>query len=125
MTPPTYSTTCPKCGGQLAAVALDAQTAPWLCALCALGFWACELSSTARASFRPHHNDWGFGPERAGILTLIDQEIAEAHTRGTSLRDDQFNFVEPSFLSALKARARTNPAFKSLIETQLSNMGPA
>ncbi len=61
----TAPPTCPRCGAQLEPVALDPQTAPWLCALanngCAHGWWNAELTSAAHLAYRVPHGDFGHG----------------------------------------------------------------
>lgn len=105
MTPTTYSTACPKCGAQLAPVALDPQTAPWLCAGCHRGYWAPELSTRAREAFRHGHDDWGIArPEWLRLAVTAERDEAEA--RGTSLREDQFVHAPRELLAATSKRVR-------------------
>ena len=121
MTTPTYATTCPKCGAQLQPVALDPLTAPWLCPISARGYWASELSASARAAYRPADDDWGFGLSRAPIAAEIVLEVSDAQMRGTSLRDDQFTLTPLAVLTNLAANRSVNPTFTAQIEVELHN----
>lgn len=112
--------TCPKCGAQLQPVALDPNTAPWLCRGCRRGFFACELTKEARAIYRPQHDDWGLG--LTPLHTPRSQEIAAAHQRGTSLREDQFVHTPISVLTSLAKRAALGPEFQTLLETHLTGV---
>ncbi len=99
---PTYDTRCPKCGASLSAVALDPLTAPWLCSGCARGYWTSELTTSARALFRPQHHDFGFTSESLAIQAQVAIEIEQALGRGTSLRDDQLHTVDVHILQGVK-----------------------
>lgn len=109
----TYLTSCPKCGGQLAPVALDPQTAPWLCASCGLGFFAAELSPAARSAYRPQFRDHGTSAH--AIHLARDAELAEAHARGTSARDDQIGILDDGQLAFVASRVNVHPAVKSAV----------
>ena len=118
---PTYATTCPKCGARLQPVALDPFTPPWLCPASARGYWASELSGSARAAYRPADDDWGFGSSRAVIAAAIVLEVADAQTRGTSLRDDQFTLTPLAVLTNLASKSGVNATFTAEIEVELHN----
>lgn len=120
MTQPLYALMCPRCGGPLQPVALDAQSAPWLCGLCRLGFFASELSSTARAAYRPLHRDFGLGPMRRVLSGLVAQERAGAESRGTSLREDQLHLVPVRTLTMLRAR---DAAFAQRVQHVIAQRG--
>lgn len=103
MTQPSYATKCLACGGPLSPVALDPDTAPWLCQIAhqgLRGYWACELASQAPA-YRSQHSDFGFGAPAIALRALVDQEHAAAVTRGTSLREDQLGLVDAATLTRL------------------------
>ena len=110
---------CPKCGKALQPVALGPETAPWLCADCARGYFAAELTTEARALYRPHRDDWGLG---SPLGTLVEKEVADAHLRGTSLREDQFIHTPTDVLTTL-AKRNINVTFKALLEAHLKNVG--
>ncbi len=118
---PTYATTCPKCGAQLQPVALDPLTAPWLCPISARGYWASELSASARAAYKPADDGWGFGASRVVIESGIVLEISDARGRGTSLRSDQFTVTPLAVLTNLAANAGVNPTFTAEIEVERHN----
>lgn len=117
---PVYPTTCPRCSSQLQPVALDGQSAPWLCGQCRLGFFATELSADARRLYRPRHSDFGFGAPAIALRAAVDQEQAAARTRGTSLREDQLSLVPAASLKALKV---TNQAFAALVAQAITARG--
>ena len=106
---PSYLTSCLQCGGQLAPVALDPQTAPWLCAPCGLGFFSAELSPAARSTYRPLFRDHGTGPDADAIHATRDAELAEAHVRGTSARLDQIDSLTDGQLAFLAGRKNLSP----------------
>lgn len=115
---PTYQVSCPRCGGPLDPIALpDPQACPWRCPLCCLGWFAAELSPHARSLYRPVHNDFGFGGGRLSLVALVDQELAAAHVRGTSLREDQLSLVPIGALKVLKVR---DASFAALIAQVLA-----
>lgn len=123
MTAPTYLTTCPKCGAQLQPVALDPATAPWLCANDARGFWAAELSTSARTVYRPRHDDWTLSGARAPIQADVDAEIAQAQSRGTSLREDQISLASAGVLQSVVGRRGVDTAFAALVTAHLHAIG--
>lgn len=72
-------TSCPDDGSQLQAVALDANTPPWLCANCHRGWWNAELTASARARYNPLLRDFGT-PDRTediimAVLTEWDGQV--------------------------------------------------
>ena len=95
--------TCPNCGSSLSPIALDPNTAPWLCSHCKLGWWSTEITPQARAAWhgpsRSFH--WRNAP---AIRAAVDQERAEAQSRGTSLRIDQINLFDSTTLATLQAK---------------------
>jgi hypothetical protein len=123
MTAPSYPTTCPKCGAQLQPVALDPYTAPWLCRICARGWWSAELSTSARSIYRQTHGDFGFSPERIAIQASIAIEIEEARVRGTSLREDHFTLTNPSVLANIAHRPGLDPTFAASLKVGIANRG--
>jgi chitinase len=119
MPPPTYSIACPKCGGALSPVALDVQTAPWLCNHgCGLGFWSSELNATDL--FDPATKSWKYD---AQLQVNIASEIADANKRGTSLRDDQLTIADPSILQSVALGKKVDPNFLKATKTHLKNSG--
>ncbi len=123
MTALSYQTTCPKCGAQLQPVALGPHTAPWLCAGCHRGFWACELSSYARSVYRSDKDDWGFGQSRQSIQTEVEVEQSQALLRGTSLREDQIGVAHVDVITSLANRMGIAFSFASLLKAELVNRG--
>ncbi len=121
MPTPSYRIDCPKCGKTLQPVALSAQSAPWLCAGCGLGFWSSELSASSRALYRPTYNDFGLGVERVSIHAAIALEVADAEVRGTSLRHDQFTLAPESVLAYVASSPHVEASFKALVNTHITN----
>ena len=119
MTTPNHPVTCPKCGGQLQPVALDPNTAPWLCPICSRGFWASELTNESRALHRPNHDDFGFAP--VALRASVELEIADAQTRGTSLREDQFTLTPTQVLDSLATRPGLDPTFLASLHADISS----
>lgn len=121
--PPAYPTTCPTCGDQLAPLAADPDTAPWLCPTFhegVRGFWTAQLNPKARKLWRAAQHDHGFGPEAQAILTAIATERGKAAQRGTSLREDQLQLTHPDALKGIK----TNDAkFAALVTHALALRG--
>jgi hypothetical protein len=69
---------CPSCGGALSSVEGDAQTAPWGCYPCGLGFWNAELTDEARANYRPEFMDYGLGAPGKAIREAAEAEARQA-----------------------------------------------
>lgn len=74
-----YLTSCPKCGAQLQPHVGPGQDAPWLCVGCARGWWCAELTTEARARFRPRYNDFGHGLV-PGVTEERDAAVARKHS---------------------------------------------
>lgn len=110
-----YQTSCPNCGAQLAPVALDPDTASWLCAHCALGWWTAELGAEARAAWRPQHRDFGHGPLARDIRAACHRERTEARTRGTSARLDQLALLDKATLDGLAKRLANRPGIEAFV----------
>lgn len=108
--------TCPNCGSSLSPIALDPNTAPWLCSHCKLGWWSTEITPQARAAWngpsRSFH--WSNAP---AIRAAVDQERAEAQSRGASLRGDQVDLLDSNIL--LKLQAKLGPGTLSDQITQV------
>ena len=119
--PTSHSLACPECGGQLQVVALDAQTAPWLCPGCGLGFFACELTSDSRA--RWGQRTFTRGAHEAALVEAREAELDEARFRGTSLREDQFVHAEVGLLERVAGHRGVEPGFARTILTHLQNVG--
>jgi hypothetical protein len=69
--------TCPNCGGALTGPAfVNLQTPPYTCARCHLGWWVAELTTDARAAWRPRFRDFGYGPVAQAIAEAVAAEIA-------------------------------------------------
>lgn len=119
--PPTYPTTCPECGAQLVPVALDPQTAPWLCETSMLGFWATDLSPANRA----HWGKRGFtlGHHTALMHSARQDERLTAEANGISLREDQLGSATLATLRSALLSPTIAPSFAAQIKTQITNMG--
>jgi len=109
MTAPAYLLDCPKCGRQLAPIAGDPSSAPWLCAPCGLGWFSAELSPAARSAYRPQFRDHGTDAQAQAIHAARDVELAEAHIRGTSARLDQIDSLSAGQLAFLAGRKNLSP----------------
>lgn len=92
---------CPRCGGALKAIALDWQTAPWLCAPCSRGWFQTEVENAHL--YRHAFNDFGYF---AFIPEGVQAELAVARRNGTSLRVDQLFHVPPHVLTAIEPLLR-------------------
>ena len=123
--PPTYKTDCPQCGKELQPVALGPDTAPWLCGPtgCSLGFFACELTATARKSWG--HHGFIHGPHSEQLHADRLAEFAQSVSRGTSLREDQIGIASTELLQSLTLNPNVSAAFLALVQTQLTNSGGA
>lgn len=110
---PAVTLDCPQCGGPLAPVILDPETAPWLCNHCALGFWSAELSNAARKDWRPKERDFGFNARELRAACL--RERTEARQRGTSLREDMVGQLSGAQLASAKAWLSQRPAAAAVL----------
>lgn len=117
------STKCPKCQKALTPVALDPQSAPWVCNRCHLGFFVSELADSARAIFRPRHQDWGQGTPASAVRLDADAELDLAEARGTSLREDQIKKASTESLQSLVALCGVSPEFLILVQGELTTRG--
>ena len=117
-----YRTDCPRCGKELQPVALDADTAPWLCNDCHRGFWSAELTDVARARYRPARHDWGLGTPAQALRRSVQTEWLAAHGRGTSLRPDQLRMVPRTVLEC-PLPPRTHPDFVAAVANELKARG--
>lgn len=119
-----YRTDCPKCGKPLAPVALDPDTAPWLCNECHRGFWSAELTDVARARYRHRHHDWGQGAPAQAIRRSVQTEWLQAHARGASLRPDQLRAAHKDHLIGLRDSGLTfSDDFAEAVATELEARG--
>ncbi len=117
---PLYLTTCLRCGGPLQPVALPhPDTAPWLCPLCRLGFWACELTMAGRRLYRGRFHAFGHGAPASSLRAAVHEERKAAHVRGWSLREDELYLVPLSSLQAIEGKVRHAP-FAALVSSALS-----
>lgn len=114
-----YLQSCPGCGGPLTPVALGPETAPWLCGVCAHGWFACELAPPARASFRAEQRDWGHAGGRE-LKVLRDVELADAHARGTSALPEHLSLLSGAQLAVLAKRGRLSAEFRALVEAAIA-----
>ena len=121
--PPTYKTDCPQCGKALQPVALSPQTAPYLCSGCSLGFFACELTPTARKSWG--HHGFIHGPHSEQLHADRLSEFTQSVSRGTSLREDQIGIASTELLKTLTLNPNVSVAFLALVQTHLTNSGGA
>ena len=117
--PRPYRIGCPKCGKALMPVALGPDTAPWLCADCARGFFTVELTEEARAQYRPDKDDWGHGTPATTLRSKVTDEWVKAQVRGSSLRHDQLDLVDKDTLSRL-ADAPVHPDFAAAVKGELA-----
>ena len=119
----TYPLTCPKCGATLQPVALDAFTAPWLCPIDSLGFWAAELTVEARALFNIETNSRDSSPESETVGEACYVERDDAQLRGTSLRLDQITFTSIIELKYLVSQKHIDHTFIAAVVLYLKNSG--
>ncbi len=115
-----YALDCPACGGQLQPHVGEAQSCPWLCNNCHLGFWTAELQPGTRAHYRPHLKDWGWGahiqPLRLARLTEFD----EAKKRGSSAREDQLAMLDVTSLNGILTRPKLEQKFKVHVQNEVT-----
>jgi hypothetical protein len=116
-----YLTTCPQCGGELAPVAGDADSAPWLCAPCSRGWWPAELSAAARAAYRPEFADHGVDAAALAITKQRHEERAAARRRGTSLLHEHLAEAPLDQLQSLAAHPHLDPAFAAVLTRAIAN----
>lgn len=113
-----YTQSCPACGRQLQPVALDPQTAPWLCNTCCLGFWVAELEQ----SHMWHHTLRSFGHAgHAARRAAVEAEAAAAIARGSSAREDQLMLLSLSQLQAIQKKA--SGTFLALVTAAIKAKG--
>jgi hypothetical protein len=119
MTHVDYDIHCPQCGRLLTVVALDAQSAPWVCNECHLGFWAIELTDNARL----HWGDKSFerGSHEEWLRQEIKKEYEDAVERGTSLREDHFLHAHVEHFASAMLNVDTSEEFKKTIKEHLKN----
>lgn len=91
---------CPLCGGELLAVALGPDTAPWLCVRDSRGFWQAELDATALLNKRRRD----YGNATRDVLDAVHDERASADVRGTSVRPDTLPLIPDDQLTDLTTR---------------------
>lgn len=119
-----YRTTCPKCGGPLEVVALDPDSAPWLCNVCHRAFWAAELTDVARDLYRPRHHDWGQGTPARAVRQSVQTEWLYAHARGTSLRADQLRIAHTEHLVGIRRSGlKFADEFSDLLDAEIAGRG--
>lgn len=97
---PVQPPSCPSCGGELIAVALGPDTAPWLCTRESRGFWQAELDSAG--FFNPRRRDYGRATEH--VLADVEEERATSTVRGTSARPDSLPLLPDAVLTDLSTR---------------------
>jgi hypothetical protein len=115
---PDYPTDCPLCGRQLTPIAHAHGTAPWQCFPCMRGWFVCELRPEARQHY-VHHQlcyHWDVVPL---ILDAMQQELAEAALRGTSLRLDQVLYAHSDYLNGIKDSVHIDKSYSNLIKAEL------
>lgn len=88
---------CPLCGKPLLAVALGADTAPWLCLGDARGFWQAELDAANLLDPVGRH----FGKATAAVQAAMLAERDTAVVRGTSARPDTLPLLTDDQLTQL------------------------
>lgn len=97
---PVQPPRCPACGGELLAVALGADTPPWLCPRDSRGWWQAELDSAQ--FFNVHRRDYGRATEH--VLAAAEEERGTAEVRGTSARPDTLPLLSDDALADLSTR---------------------
>lgn len=112
--------TCPACGHPLQPVALDPDTAPWLCPPtgCRSGWWVSELTTQARNAYRHGNRDFGFGPHRGAIQAQVELERVAARQRGTSALPEQLPLLPSAELTRLANGPDTE--FVALVTAELA-----
>ena len=105
------------------AVALGPDAAPWLCVECARGFFTAELSDDARSRYRPRFHDWGQGTPAIPVSHAVDEEVAEAHLRGSSLRLDQVHLVHVGALRGLVGAVTLGDELVEAVANELLSRG--
>lgn len=77
--PPGPAPTCPGCDQPLTAVPTPSpSTTPWLCQVCARGWWNAELTAAARERYDPRRRDFGFdnGAQDIRRAALTERDTA-------------------------------------------------
>lgn len=83
----TTTPACPNCGTILQPTPGPPQRAPWLCQECARGWWNSELTAVALAAWVPATRSFGTGPDADSIREQVEQEQADARTRGSNTQE--------------------------------------
>lgn len=68
---------CPNCGSQLQRVSLDPDTPPWLCQLCARGWWQAEVDNSSH--WRQAERD--FGDNTHAVQAMAESERQKQHDK--------------------------------------------
>jgi hypothetical protein len=109
---------CPSCGSELTAVALDGDTPPWLCTICSRGWWDSGLANSS--SYDPLRHDWGNQTQK--VLAAIDQEHKAATVRGTGASEQSAQFLPLEVLKGLASQP-LDKAFAAKVQAELRRRG--
>lgn len=115
-----YSASCPGCGGGLAPVVLDPQTAPWLCTRCHRGWWPGELLADHRVAWR--RSQWDFGALTARVAEHVAADVEAAVGRGTSALPEHLPLLGKERLAALAGDGRLSDEFTAEVRNAMEGM---
>lgn len=105
-------TACPNCGYALHPVVLYADSAPWLCDVCCRGWFVAELTQPTTWVKMLQCHTYEAWP---ALSATLDQEVAAARTRGTSVIVDQVGLLALAQLTWLAARLAKVPGAAVLV----------
>lgn len=114
---------CPHCGNELTPIALGPDTAPWLCAGCHRGYFNAELTSEARARYRPAARDYGTGKGKVAIRQAVELEVQAARLRGTSALPEHLPFLTVPNLRGVANLRGVQPDMAKAITAELTRRG--
>ena len=119
---PEYPVDCPLCGRPLTAIAHAPTTAPWQCFPCMRGWFVTELLPETRQRYIAHMlcYEWDVAPL---VLDALENEVAEAILRGTSLRMDQLVHAHPDYLKGIATSPDMDNAFLNMVRAELIRRG--
>jgi len=109
---------CPKCGQPLRVLVAAPTVAPWHCDPCGLSWFNSEV--TAREKW---NRAWAWSNPviRAQVAKGVQEELAAAQGRGTSLREDQLALAHRSVLDTLLPKLRGE--FATMVAGELQKRG--
>lgn len=117
---PPYVLACPACGQQLEPHAGHPDSTPWICHHCHVGFWVCELTSDARARYRPRFHDWGHSKEAFALRDAVFAEREVARARGTSCLPEHIGLLEREHLRFMHERFPLSDEFRERVAAALA-----